>query len=76
MHAVIFETFGISEPQRRSASPEHICWASELKAKLEVDETPETETTKAKISPARRIVLLKAVIFSLSLAALAARDGC
>jgi hypothetical protein len=64
MHAVTFETFGISEPQRRIASPVHICWASGLKAKLEVDDTAETETMKAKINPARRVALLNAFIVS------------
>jgi hypothetical protein len=64
MHAVTFATFGISELQRRIASPEHICWASRLKAKLEVDDTAETETMKAKITPARRVALLNAFIAS------------
>ena len=33
MQAVIFGMFGISELQRRNASPVHCCCASELKAK-------------------------------------------
>jgi hypothetical protein len=64
MHAVTLETFWISEPQRRIASPEHICWASGLKAKLAVDDNAETETTKAKINPVRRVALLFAFIVS------------
>src|ERR1700712_2312821 len=47
MHAVILEMFGISELQRRKASPVHICCASALKAKLEVDVTAEIETANA-----------------------------
>src|SRR5437867_103876 len=43
MQAVTFEMLGISELQRRNASPVHICWASALKAKLEVDETADKE---------------------------------
>jgi hypothetical protein len=64
MQAVILDTLGISEPQRRNASPVHICWASALKAKLDVDDTAEMETAKAKTKPAWRSVLVKdAVIF-------------
>jgi hypothetical protein len=40
----MFGMFGISELQRRNASPVHICWASALKAKLEVEEIAEIET--------------------------------
>ena len=47
MQAVIFGIFGISELQRRNASPVHCCCASELKAKLAVDETAANEAVKA-----------------------------
>jgi TRAP-type mannitol/chloroaromatic compound transport system permease large subunit len=46
MQAVIFGMFGISELQRRNASPVHICCASALKAKLAVEETAESEAAK------------------------------
>jgi hypothetical protein len=59
MQAVIAGIFGISELQRRNASPVHICCASALKAKLELDESAEKETAKATTKPARRIVLLR-----------------
>jgi hypothetical protein len=59
MQAVIAGMFGISELQRRNASPVHICCASALKAKLELDESAEKETAKATINPAWRIVLLQ-----------------
>jgi hypothetical protein len=52
IHAVIRETFGIPELQRRIASPVHICCASELKAKLEVD-SAEKETATARIKLVR-----------------------
>ena len=55
IHAVIRETFGISELQRRIASPVHICCASE--AKLEVDNA-EKETATARIKLVRQIVVL------------------
>jgi hypothetical protein len=54
--------FGISELQRRNASPEHIDCASALKAKLEVDETAEIEAAKASAKPALRIVLVKVAV--------------
>jgi hypothetical protein len=45
----------------------HICWASALKAKLEVDDRAETETANASIKPAWRMVLVRdAVIFGSS----------
>jgi hypothetical protein len=62
MQAVIFGIFGISELQRRNASPEHIDCASALKAKLEVDETAEIEAAKASAKPALRIVLVKVAV--------------
>jgi hypothetical protein len=71
MHAVMRETSGISELQRRNASPVHICCASALKAKLEVDDSAEQETANANIRPAR-IVLRKAIIFGSLSAAVAA----
>jgi hypothetical protein len=64
MQAVIFETLGISELHSRIASPVHICCASALKAKLEVDDNADIEAAKASTKPARRSVLAKdAVIF-------------
>ncbi len=41
MQAVIAGMLGISELHRRNASPVHICCASALKAKLEVDDSAE-----------------------------------
>ena len=52
MQAVIFGMFGISSLHRRNASPVHICCASALKAKLEVDDSAEMETANASIKPA------------------------
>jgi len=64
MQAVIRGMFGISELQRRNASPYNICCASALKAKLELDDSAEKETANASTKPAWRIVLVKvAVIF-------------
>src|SRR6202035_5573538 len=64
MQAVMAGMFGISELHRRNASPVHICCASALKAKLELDDSAEIETAKATTKPAWRIVLvIKAVIF-------------
>jgi hypothetical protein len=37
----------------------HICCASELKAKLALDDSAENETAKAKTKPAWRAVLVK-----------------
>src|SRR5271165_5094641 len=59
MQAVIFGMFGISELQRRKASPVHICCASALKAKLEVDESADSEAARARTKPAWRTVLVK-----------------
>jgi hypothetical protein len=62
--------FGISELQRRNASPVHICCASGLKAKLELDDSAENETANASTKPAWRIALVKeAVIFGSSVGA-------
>jgi hypothetical protein len=67
MHAVIFEMLGISELHRRNASLVHICCASALKAKLEVDASAEKEVAKASTKAAWRIVLVKdAVMFGSS----------
>ena len=64
MQAVIFGMFGISELQRRNASPVHIDWASALKAKPEVEVTAENEAAMASAKPALRTVFVKkAVIF-------------
>jgi len=61
---VIFEMFGISELQRRNASPVHCCCASELKAKLAVDETAAKEAVKANTKLTLRTAVKKvAVIF-------------
>jgi hypothetical protein len=51
--------FGISELHRRNASPEHICCASALKAKLEVDESAEIEAAKASARLTLRTALVK-----------------
>jgi hypothetical protein len=59
MQAVMADTFGMSELHSRNASPVHICCASALKAKLELDDNAEKETAKASIKPAWRIVLVK-----------------
>ena len=47
MHAVIAGMLGISELHSRNASLVHICCASALKAKLDVDDSAETEAAKA-----------------------------
>ena len=64
MQAVIFGMFGISELQRRNASPVHCCCASELKAKLAVEETAENEAAKASAKLTLRAVLVKVWSFS------------
>ena len=61
MQAVIRGTFGISELQRRKASPVHICWASALNAKLDV-ERAEKDTAKAAMRPALRMVLMRRAV--------------
>jgi hypothetical protein len=40
----------------------HICWASALKAKLELDDSAEKETANASTKPAWRIVLVKEAV--------------
>src|SRR5579863_1727681 len=59
MHAVIFGMLGISELHRRNASPVHICCASALNAKLEVDDSDENEAATASTRPAWRSVVVK-----------------
>jgi hypothetical protein len=59
MQAVIAGMFGISELQRRNASPVHICCSSELKAKLWLVDSAETETANASTKPAWRILRVK-----------------
>src|ERR1700694_70784 len=59
MQAVMRGMSGISELHRRNASPVHICRASALKAKPEVDTSAENETANAATKPAWRIVLVK-----------------
>src|SRR6266851_1369749 len=59
MHAVIAGMFGISELQRRNASPVHICCSSELNAKLWLVDSAETETANANTKPAWRILRVK-----------------
>src|SRR4029453_6649711 len=66
MQAVIFGIFGISELQRRNASPVHCCCASELKAKLAVDEAAAKEAVKASAKPILRAVLKKAAVICAS----------
>ena len=62
MQAVIFGMFGISELQRRNASPVHICCASELKAWLAVDEIAEKAVAKASARLILRAVELSSVV--------------
>ena len=62
MQAVIFGMFGISELQRRNASPVHICCASELKAWLAVDEMAENAVANARARLIFRAVLLNSVV--------------
>ena len=62
MHAVILGMLGISELQRRNASPVHISRASELKAKLEVELSVVSEATKLSSKAAWRIVLVQDVV--------------
>ena len=57
MQVVIFETFGISELQSRIASPVHICCASALNAKLEVD-SAEKESANASVNPTWRMIVV------------------
>jgi hypothetical protein len=59
MQAVIAGMFGNSELHSRYASPVHICFASALKAKLELDDSAEKETAKASTRPAWRRVFEK-----------------
>jgi hypothetical protein len=75
MQAVIAGMLGISELQRRNASPVHIDCASALKAKLELDDSAEKESAKARAKPAWRIVLVKeaVIVGSLGLPRVAAR---
>src|SRR5207237_4729479 len=62
MQAVIFGILGISELQRRNASPVHCCCASALKAKLAVDETAENEAAKTSARPTFRTVAVNSVV--------------
>src|SRR5215204_5971319 len=62
MQAVIFGIFGISSLHRRNASPVHCACASELKAKLAVEEIAENEAAKARARVALRMVLVKALV--------------
>lgn len=52
MQAVMAGMSGISELHRRNASPVHICCASALKAKLEVEAIARKATAKAAAKPA------------------------
>jgi len=67
--------FGISELQRRNASPVTHLLRLALKAKLDLDDSAENETANASTKPAWQIVLLtEAVHFRfLGLPRLAAR---
>src|ERR1700710_2893426 len=56
MQAVIFGMFGISELQRRKASPVHRCCASELKAKPEVDDTAPRDAISVRMATVLRMV--------------------
>jgi len=59
MQAVMRETSGISELQRRKASPVHICCASELKAWLAVG-IANTDVANAVTRPNLRNVVVMA----------------
>ena len=75
MQAVIFGMLGISELHRRNASPEHICCASALKAKLSVDEITEQEAAKASAKLALRMRQAKKAVMSAPLERFG-RTGC
>jgi hypothetical protein len=55
MQAVMRGILGISELHRRKASPLHICCASTVKAKPELDDSAETDIATVSAKPARRI---------------------
>jgi hypothetical protein len=61
MQAAIFEMFGISLPQSLMASPVHICWASDEKARPGDPERPVAEMAMAKVS-ASCCVLLRVML--------------
>jgi hypothetical protein len=50
MQAAILEMFGISLPQSLMASPVHICWASDEKARPGDPERPVAEMAIVKVS--------------------------
>jgi hypothetical protein len=62
MHAVIFGMSGISDEQRRKASPVHICCASAEKARLELVEAIETMAAKPRARLVSRIVAEKDLV--------------
>ena len=62
MQAVILAIFGISELQRRKASPVHICRALELKAKLDKVVTVEMESARPSVKPIVRMVLMRVAV--------------
>jgi hypothetical protein len=66
MQAVIFGISGISELQRRKASPVHICCASELKAKLAEEDSADIETamTNAKLTLQTALVIETLIVGS------------
>ena len=52
MQAVIAGMLGMSELQKRNASPVHICCASALKARLGCTDNTDIDTAKASTAPA------------------------
>lgn len=56
MQAVIFGMLGISELQRRKASPVHICCASELKANPGFEENAANEAASVSARAVLRMV--------------------
>jgi hypothetical protein len=61
MQVVIAGMFGISELHGRNASPVHLCCASALKARLDVDDSAEKEAAKASARLTLRTLLVKKV---------------
>jgi hypothetical protein len=61
MQAVMAEMLAMSELQSRNAPPVHICCASALKAKPDVD-TAQRPMATASANPVRRIVLCESEV--------------
>jgi hypothetical protein len=63
MQAVIFGMFGISELQRRNASPVHAARASALKAKHDDEAAAETDKARAALRQILRMTLVGRIGF-------------